>query len=210
MNASSISGPALSVAIVLLAAGKASRMGEGGAHKLLATFDGVPLVRRMAIAALAAVAPVVVVTGHRHREIEAALAGLDVDVVYNADYGSGIASSIGAGCGTPEVAEVDGMLIMLADMPGITASQLTALTSAFRAASGKAVVRAVCEGKRGNPVVLPRALRAMVLELRGDVGARSVIEQCGLPIIDVEIGQAAHLDVDTPEAVIAAGGILRN
>jgi molybdenum cofactor cytidylyltransferase len=30
-----------------------------------------------------------------------------------------------------------------------------------------------------------------------------------LRIIDVEIGDSAHLDVDTPEAVVAAGGILR-
>ena len=55
-----------SVAIVLLAAGKASRMGEGGAHKLLAEFDGIPLVRRSALAALGAdAATVVAVTGHR-------------------------------------------------------------------------------------------------------------------------------------------------
>ncbi|MGO7733751.1 NTP transferase domain-containing protein, partial [Rhizobium johnstonii] len=43
-----------SVAIVILAAGKASRMGEGGKHKLLDEFDGMPLVRRSALTALAA------------------------------------------------------------------------------------------------------------------------------------------------------------
>lgn len=51
-------------------------MGEGGAHKLLAEFDGEPLVRFAAGTALTADATsVIVVTGHRRGEIEAALSG---------------------------------------------------------------------------------------------------------------------------------------
>jgi CTP:molybdopterin cytidylyltransferase MocA len=53
--------PKASVAIVILAAGKASRMGEGGKHKLLAEFDDVPLVRRSALTALGADATSVIV-----------------------------------------------------------------------------------------------------------------------------------------------------
>ena len=41
----------VSVGAILLAAGQAKRMGENGQHKLLAEFDGVPLVRRSAIGA---------------------------------------------------------------------------------------------------------------------------------------------------------------
>jgi len=199
-----------SVAILLLAAGKASRMGEGGPHKLLATFDGVPLVRRMAEQACATASPVIVVTGHRQAEIDTALAGLGVETVYNPNHATGMASSIIAGFDADTVGDTDGVLIMLADMPGITAADLSALIAAFRVAAGEVVVRAVSDGKRGNPVILPRSLRAAVLGLRGDIGARSVLEHCGLPIIDVEIGAAALLDVDTPEAVIAAGGVLKD
>jgi molybdenum cofactor cytidylyltransferase len=198
------------VAIVLLAAGKASRMGAGGPHKLLALFDDMPLVRRMAEAACRAASTVIVVTGHRQADIEAALAGLPIRTVYNAGYADGIASSIIAGFVDPSMVDIDGVLIMLADMPGIRASDLDALMAAFQAAGGGAIVRAVSGGKRGNPVILPRSLRPAVLELKGDVGARSIIENCGLPIIDVDIGAAAHVDVDTPEAVIAAGGILKD
>lgn len=54
----------VSVAIILLAAGKASRMGVGGPHKLLAEFAGVPLVRRSAERAVSSGAnPGTVVTG---------------------------------------------------------------------------------------------------------------------------------------------------
>ncbi|RVG24722.1 molybdopterin-guanine dinucleotide biosynthesis protein MobA, partial [Sinorhizobium meliloti] len=31
-----------------------------------------------------------------------------------------------------------------------------------------------------------------------------------LPVIDVELGAAARLDLDTPEAIVAAGGLLRD
>ncbi|WP_085032209.1 NTP transferase domain-containing protein [Ensifer aridi] len=197
------------VAIVVLAAGRASRMGPEGRHKLLAEFNGVPLVRRSAEAALAASnGKVVVVTGHREQEIRAALAGLPVTVVSNPDYASGMASSLVAGLASVGDA-VSGILVMLADMPGIGSEHLSKLIAAFDAEAGQAVVRAVADGQRGNPVILPRETFAAVRELVGDVGARHIVERCGLPVIDVELGAAARLDLDTPEAIVAAGGVLK-
>ncbi|MBY5819127.1 nucleotidyltransferase family protein [Rhizobium leguminosarum] len=198
-----------SVVIVILAAGKASRMGEGGKHKLLAEFDGVPLVRRSVLTALAAdAASVIVVTGHRRSEIEAALDGLDLTFVDNPDYTSGMASSLIAGFSSGDADGADGILVMLADMPGISTTHLDALISAFRNAGGEAVVRAVSQGKPGNPVILPRSLTQAVLRLEGDVGARDIIATSGLPVLDVDVGDAALLDVDTPDEVLAAGGAL--
>ncbi|CUX51663.1 Conserved Hypothetical protein; putative molybdopterin binding protein with a nucleotide-diphospho-sugar transferase domain [Agrobacterium tumefaciens str. CFBP 5621] len=202
-------GRAATVAAVILAAGKASRMGKGGAHKLLAEFDGEPLVRRTAKTALAAdAASVIVVTGHRRSEIMAALSGLDVAAVENADYTSGMASSLISGFSARAARDADGVLVMLADMPGVKVGDLNLLIAAFRSASGRAIVRAVSRGKRGNPVILPKSLGDAVMRLEGDIGARHIIETSGLPIVDVDIGDAAHLDVDTPEAVQAAGGVL--
>ncbi|TAV84769.1 nucleotidyltransferase family protein [Rhizobium leguminosarum] len=198
-----------SVAIVILAAGQASRMGEGGKHKLLAEFDGVPLVRRSALTALGAdAASVIVVTGHRRSEIEAALDGLALTFVDNPDYASGMASSLKAGVSSRDADSAEGTLVMLADMPGISTTHLDALISAFRNAGGEAVVRAVSQGKPGNPVILPRSLRQAVLRLEGDVGARDIVKASGLPVLDVDLGEAALLDVDTPDEVLAAGGAL--
>jgi molybdenum cofactor cytidylyltransferase len=139
----------------------------------------------------------------------AALSGLDVTAVENPDYASGMASSLVSGFSAAPARYSDGVLVMLADMPGVTTADLNLLIAAFRSASGRAIVRAVSLGKRGNPVILPRMLGDAVMRLEGDVGARHIIETSGLPVIDVDIGEAAHLDVDTPEAVVAAGGILR-
>lgn len=202
-------GKETSVAILLLAAGKASRMGPSGHHKLLAEFGGIPMIRSSAEAALGAGADkVIAVTGHRNAEISAALDGLDLIFVDNADHASGMASSLIAGLDAAGPS-VDGVLVMLADMPFVTAGDLAALVSAFKAQAGAAVIRAVSNGQRGNPVILPRAVFAEIRKLTGDIGARHIIETCGLPVLDVEIGPAAHLDLDTPEAIRAAGGILK-
>jgi molybdenum cofactor cytidylyltransferase len=197
------------VSIVLLAAGKASRMGTGGHHKLLAEFDGIPLIRRAAVTALGAnAASVTVVTGHRHAEIEDALEGLALQRAYNPDYALGIASSLVTGFLAEQSRHADGILVMHADMPAITIADLEMLIAAFQQANGKAVVRAVSGGKRGNPVILPNFLFDKVVRLEGDTGARHLIESSEAPVIDVDIGQGALLDVDTPEAVVAAGGVL--
>ena len=198
----------LSVAALVLAAGRASRM--QGSHKLLAAFDGEALVRRTSEAALAAKpSRVLVVTGHRAEEIEAALAGLKIDIVRNPDFAQGMSTSLRAGVSALGPG-CDGVAVMLADMPHVTGADMRRLLDAFAAAGGHAIVRAVSGGKRGNPVVLPRSTFAAILQLEGDVGARHIVESAGLDVVDVEIGEAAHIDVDTPEAVVAAGGVLRD
>ncbi|MFJ1311682.1 NTP transferase domain-containing protein [Agrobacterium sp. P15N1-A] len=196
------------VGIVLLAAGMARRMRSDRNHKLLAEFDGVPLVRRSAFTAVDSdAASVTVVVGHRQNDIRRALAGLPVAIVANPDYATGIASSLRVGIAALEENDVDGALVMLADMPGVTAAVLNRLIAAFRNADGLSVIRAVARGKNGNPVILPRSLYAAIYQLEGDVGARHLIQSSGLSVIDVEIGDAAEMDIDTPEAVRAAGGI---
>ena len=59
----------------------------------------------------------------------------------------------------------------------------------------------------GNPVILPQALVARIDELEGDTGARHLIETGGAEIVDIELGEAARIDVDTPDALAAAGGV---
>jgi molybdenum cofactor cytidylyltransferase len=199
----------VSVEIVVLAAGKASRMGPSGHHKLLAEFAGVPMVRKAVETAMrAATSRVVVVTGHRSTEIIDALEGLDIAIAHNQHYADGMATSLKTGLNSIDP-DTSGLLVMLADMPGIDAGHLRRMIAAFTAARGEAVVRASHDGNRGNPVILPRATFAAIAKLQGDVGARHVIETCGLPIIDIDLGPAAHLDLDTTDAVLAAGGVLK-
>lgn len=202
-------GPDLTIGIVLLAAGKSSRMGEGRGHKLLARFDGMPLVEKSARAVKASGADeAVLVTGFNAEAIGAAAAPSGIQMVNNPDFATGMASSLKAGLkhfGN----RIDGLMVALADMPGVTASDLDRLIAAFRAEGGRAIIRAVADGERGNPVILPASVFEAVMRLEGDIGARPILEKSGLPVIDVEIGAAARLDVDTPEAILQAGGALQ-
>jgi molybdenum cofactor cytidylyltransferase len=197
--------PSAGVHAVVLAAGRSSRM--GGPNKLLATFDGEPLVRRVVRAALASRAKAVcVVAGHEAGRVRAALDGLPVEIVDNPDFASGLATSLAAGLGAVP-AWAAGALIMLGDMPGVSAADLDRLVAAFESGGARGPVRATYDGKRGNPVILPRALFAPASRLDGDTGARPILEAEGAEVIDVEIGVGAALDVDTPEAMAAAGGV---
>jgi molybdenum cofactor cytidylyltransferase len=180
-------------AAIVLAAGRSTRMGD---NKLLALLDGRPLVRHAVEAALGSAArPVVVVTGNDADAVRAALNGLDVRFVHNADFAAGMATSLAAGIANLD-SEIDGALICLGDMPRVRAVHLDAIVAA--AADGVHIVVPTHERKRGNPVLLHRAVFADVLALRGDVGARSLIERHADRVRAVAIDDpAVLLDVDT-------------
>lgn len=191
---------------VLLAAGRGERM--GGPNKLLADFAGKPLVR-YALDALTVsrVRATVAVVGHERGKMEVALCRSGARIVENPDYATGLASSLKAGVSAlpPDAA---GALIALADMPGVRAEDINRLVDAFLRTRGNAIVRATHLGKRGNPVILPRALFGAVATLIGDVGARHLVEASELEVVDVEIGVGASVDVDTPAAMATAYTVL--
>jgi molybdenum cofactor cytidylyltransferase len=196
----------VSLHAIVLAAGRSSRMGES--NKLMAAFDGKPLARRTTERVVAAgLDGVVAIVGHQAGRLRDILAGLDVKVVENPDYATGLASSLKAGLQAVRD-KADGIMVVLADMPEVTSEAFGRLAAAFRESRGQAIVRATHGGKRGNPVILPRSLFGQIEALEGDTGARQIMETSELRIIDVELGSAASLDVDTPEAMERAGGVL--
>ena len=191
------------IAAIVLAAGRSTRMGE--ANKLLADVSGKPMVRHAVEAALASQArPVVVVTGHQADEVRAALTGLNVTVVSNPEFATGLSTSLKAGIrALPK--DVAGALVLLGDMPRIEAAHLDAMIAAF--AAGTTIVVPVHQGQRGNPVLWPADLFAEVLALEGDVGARSLMAKHTSRAGEIELGtDAVLMDVDTPDALAQLRG----
>ncbi|MGE3146221.1 MAG: NTP transferase domain-containing protein [Pseudorhodoplanes sp.] len=190
------------VGAIVLAAGRSTRM--GGSNKLLAQIRGKPIVRLAAEQALASRAsPVIVVSGHQREQIEAALAGLAVRIVHNPDFADGLSTSLKAGL-TAMPDDVDGAVVMLADMPQVDAALIDTLLAAFDPERGSLAVVPTIEGKRGNPVVWSRRFFPSLMALEGDVGARHLIGENVDAVTEVAVdGQAALIDVDTPDALIA-------
>jgi len=190
------------IAAVVLAAGRSTRM--GAINKLIAEIGGKPLVRIAAEQALASRAsPVIIVTGHQHEKVEAALAGLAVKLVHNPDYADGLGTSVKTGIGAvPD--NVDGAIVCLGDMPQVNAALIDKLIAAFDPERGALVVVPSIEGRRGNPVLWSRRFFGDLMGIQGDIGARHLIGSYAEAVVEVPVdGAAALTDVDTPESLSA-------
>lgn len=192
------------IAGILLGAGQSSRM--GGPNKLLAELDGKPLLRYAAEAAVSArLEEIILVTGHMAEAVSETVSDLDVNVVHNPDFADGMAGSIRAGVNALSE-DVDAVIILLGDMPKIDVTVLTALIDQYRAKETHLIVTATADGKRGNPVLWDRRFFDELKTLSGDIGGRHLIADNPGFTAEVEIGAAARLDLDTPEAIRKAGG----
>lgn len=190
------------VAAVLLAAGQATRFGCGPEEtKLAADLDGKPLIRYAAEAALASGAVrVVLVTGHAAEKVQGSVAGLDLLAVHNPAYAEGLSASLKAGVAAlPDT--VRGAVILLADMPFVTAGVIDRLIARFETAPAEPdAVVPLWNGRQGNPVLIGRALFPEVAKLEGDRGAKALLAGPGRLILDCPIDDSAiEIDVDTRE-----------
>ncbi len=194
-----LSGDAPRIAVIVLAAGRSTRM--GATNKLVADIGGTPMVRRVVEAALASkAAPVLVVTGHMAEEVSSALAGLNVTFVANQDYATGLASSLKAGIRALPPSS-DGALILLGDMPQIAPDHLDTLIAAF---APDTIVVPVHDGRQGNPVLWPAKFFPELLQLDGDAGAKRLIAVHAASVREVDLGtDAIFADIDTPAALAA-------
>jgi molybdenum cofactor cytidylyltransferase len=186
------------VAAILLAAGRGTRF--GAAPKLLASLDGVPLVRHAAQAALSSRAgPLVVVLGHEAEAVRAALTGLDAAFVENPHFADGLSTSLRAGFRALSP-EADAAVVLLGDMPGVGSGLIDRLVAAYAPERPAAVVP-VTGGRRANPVLLDRRLAGDIAALSGDRGAAGLLKDRP-DVLELTVDDpGALLDVDTPAAL---------
>lgn len=191
-----------SVAAIVLAAGRSTRM--GGPNKLLENLHGKPLVRHAVEAAVGAgLDEVVVVTGHQGALVEQALSGLPVRFARNEAFAQGLSTSLRTGVSALS-AHVGGAVVMLGDMPGVAAELIGRLAEAFDPESGAHVVVPTRNGRRGNPVLWGRRFFPDLARVDGDVGGRHLLERHGESVREVEAeDDGPMIDVDTPEVLAA-------
>lgn len=194
------------IAGLLLAAGTSSRMASqpGEANKLLVEYQGKPIVRHAAAALAASRArPLFAITGHEADRVEAALSDLPFTPCRNADFATGLASSLRLGIAALPPT-VDGVIVCLGDMPLVKAAAIDRLIDYFEPTEGRAICVPSHDGRRGNPVLIGRQFFDEIAKMVGDRGARPLFDRypalvCSLPMSDDSILQ----DVDTPAALNA-------
>ncbi len=185
-----------SVAALLLAAGASSRLGEP--KQLLRDADGTLLITRLASNAVAAgLSPVVVVLGANAAAVRDSLSALPVQIVENAEWQSGMATSIHAGLQALTHEPVQAVLLMACDQPAVTTPHLQALLAHF-AGEPKRVASSYA-GVHGIPAVWPRSDWPAMMQLSGDRGARALLNG-GEAAVELAHGE---LDVDTPQDLAA-------
>jgi len=181
------------VVIILLAAGTSSRM--RGADKLLETVDNQPLLQMMADRCVKAGATRIVLGPNQPKRREA-LDGLDVEIV-EATETDGMAASIRAGV---KGLKNKSIMIVLADMPEIMASDIHLLLSLHSQGIAPIVQAAAEDGTPGQPVVFAPKYIKHLSKLHGDEGARSILKAHTRDVAMILLaGQRAVTDLDTPE-----------
>ncbi|WP_310395826.1 nucleotidyltransferase family protein [Hymenobacter sp.] len=187
------------VALLLLAAGASTRMGQ---PKQLLLYRGRTLLRHAAETAVATgCAPVVLVTGAVHEALAAEVTGLPVQVVHNPEWETGMASSIRAGLAALANAKPSAVLIMLSDQPLVTPELLRQLV-AQQQETHAPVVAAAYGDTLGVPAVFDQTMLAALGQLQGIQGANRLIASLGAAVGRVDF-PAGLLDVDTPEQYAA-------
>jgi molybdenum cofactor cytidylyltransferase len=182
---------------VVLAAGASTRFGS---PKQLVRVDGRPLLHTVVARAVELAGhSVTVVLGAHAGELSALLRHSPASVIVNRDWEEGIASSIRAGV-TRVSSACDGVLLLLADQPNVSTEDLRRLAGAWRRQTDY-IVAAQYGTATGVPAIFPRTSFADLASLRGDRGARSLLQRNPDRVVRVPMPSAA-IDVDTPEDLL--------
>jgi molybdenum cofactor cytidylyltransferase len=167
-----------------------------GGDKLTEEVDGMPLLRRQAMAAVETGCPVIVVLPPDRPARASALEGVAAHVLVADDAALGMSASLRCGLGA---AAGDGAMVLPADMPELGAPELKVMVDAFHQTPDR-ILRATSDGTPGHPVIFPADLWPELVAMTGDHGGREVIaaHRDRLRLIPLP-GRAALTDLDTPE-----------
>ena len=183
------------IGVVILAAGASTRLGK---PKQLLEYDDKNLLQNAIDAAGNSVAEtVIVVLGANAdmiaKEIE------DAHIIENKEWQEGMASSVR--CGLNELLKIspsiDAVILMPCDQPHVSAVLIDDLV-AIHKRSGKPIVTCNYLDAVGPPALFHRSTFNKLLQLKGDTGARKIIQQYGDEVATL-LFTKGKIDIDTEE-----------
>jgi molybdenum cofactor cytidylyltransferase len=184
--------------ILVLAAGASTRLGQ---PKQLVKLGGRPALHRVVSNAVAIAGhAVTVVIGAHARDLTHLLGHSPASVILNREWEEGMAASIRRGMAALPAA-CEAVMILLGDQVAVTVDDLKRLVSAWKE-QDSVIASATYERHVGVPAIFPRICFSELTELRGDTGARMVLERNSYRLVRVPMSNAA-IDLDTPEDLAA-------
>lgn len=181
--------------VIVLAAGASSRLGR---PKQLLAFDGKTLLQHaLQTAKASSLHPVVLILGAAAETIQNDISDQEIHVTVNEAWQEGMASSIR--CGLSAIKKIssaiEGVILMVCDQPFVSGSLLNELVATHQKTGSRVVASSYGE-TFGPPVFFHQSLFDELLQLTGDVGARSIVKQHANEVEIVPFPKGVF-DVDT-------------
>ena len=188
------------IAIVVLAAGASTRLGQ---PKQLLRFGDKTLLAQICEVALAVEnQQVIVVLGAHCEAIKPAIEQLPVQILTNEKWADGMGSSIA--CGISHLPKnADAVLLLLCDQPFVTAAFLEKLIEKWRSSNSR-IVTSAYGGTFGPPAILDKKLFPELAALHGQHGAKKLMEKYGEHLELVDFPEGA-VDIDSPDDLVRLG-----
>jgi molybdenum cofactor cytidylyltransferase len=179
--------------LIILAAGQSARLGQ---PKQNLVFQGKTLLQRAIEAALASVCePVIVVLGANEEVIRPTIDSYSIQIIHNAEWREGIASSIRLGIKTLQESAVTSAILMLCDQPFVSSLLLNEL---IKQGANKDIVACAYNNTVGTPVLFSSAYFEELLRLTGDEGAKKLLWKHQEIVISI-LFPSGGVDIDTVE-----------
>jgi len=171
------------IAAILLAAGQSKRM--NGENKLTKEIKGSPLIKLSVKNILASsIDELIVVLGYQKEIIEKFIdKNKKIKFIFNKDFESGMASSIKTGIDNLSE-KTEAFFICLGDMPMVSPDIYNQL---IKSKDNKEIIVPTYKGQQGNPVLFDKSMKEKVLDIRGDVGAKKILELNKDKILNLKI-----------------------
>ena len=160
------------ISAILLAAGKSKRM--NGENKLTKKINGIPLINKSIKSILeSSINELVIVTGYQKAIIENIIKKNEkIKFAFNEDFESGIASSIKKGLMSLNE-KTKFFFVSLGDMPLVNSKDYDQLISLK---DKKEIIVPYYKGTQGNPILFSISMKEKIMNIKGDVGAKQILE----------------------------------
>ena len=178
-----------------------------GKPKQIISLQGAPMLQRVLETFRGSrVGRVVVVLGGNAAEVRKRVKFAGELALVNEGFSEGMSSSLRMGL--MAAGDADAAIVALGDQPFVLPATINKMVLAYEK-SGAQVVIPTYRGKWGNPVLFDRSAFPQIEEIRGDVGARSVVQRNAY-VLEVKVrDRGVLIDIDTLSDLESASEVRR-